>query len=285
MRSLVVAVLACTALSAHAQQITEDDQTSTALDSIFINEVQNLQEPDKVLHAEPLYIDLIRDLGARAGEAEWNAAFDMTDRLLFDRYRLLVEYEWAPVDRLGLEIEVPVTLYTPLPNGRDAGRPSNRIESIKTAAQWTYHVDQQAALSLAVGYINELEFANLDRITNGPLFTGNLYNPFAVAAKRWGGNLHTLLYSGLRVHQDFGTRKRVTTFEANLSVHHMITGTRNFIGIETNALVEKGLWNAVVRPQMRVGLTDHLLVGLGVSIPVERASERLGMFVRLIWEP
>ena len=285
MRRLVVAIMACTALTAKAQETTDKNQTSTALDSIYINEVQNLQEPDKVLHAEPLYIDLIRDLGARAGEAEWNAAFDLTDRLLFDRYRLLVEYEWAPIDRLGFEIEVPVTLYTALPNGRDVGRPSNRIESIKTAIQWTYHVDQQAALSLAVGYINELEFADLDRVASGPLFTGNLFNPFVVAAKRWGGNLHTLVYSGLRVHKDFGSNTLSTDFEANFSVHHMITGTRNFIGIETNALVENGQWNAVVRPQMRVGLSDHLLIGLGVSIPVERASERLGMFIRLIWEP
>jgi hypothetical protein len=30
-----------------------------------------MREPDKVLHAELLYIDLIRDLGARKGEKEW----------------------------------------------------------------------------------------------------------------------------------------------------------------------------------------------------------------------
>ena len=285
MRSIIIVAVACIAVHAQAQDYDRERQTSTQLDSIYIDEVQNRVEPDKVLHAEPLYIDLIRDLGARAGEAEWNVAFDLTDRLLFDRYKLLVEYEWAPIDRLGLEVEVPVTLYTALPNGRDAGRPSNRVESIKTAVQWTYHVDQQAALSLAVGYINELEFADLDRIASGPLFTGNLFNPFVVAAKRWGGNLHTLLYSGLRVYQEFGIKTRSTAFEANFSAHHMITGTRNFIGIETNALIERGQWNAVVRPQMRVGLSEHLLVGLGVSIPIERQSERLGMFVRLIWEP
>lgn len=37
-------------------------------DSLFINETERDSGPAKVLHAEPLYIDLIRDLGARKGE-------------------------------------------------------------------------------------------------------------------------------------------------------------------------------------------------------------------------
>ena len=39
--------------------------TKTEKDSIFIQQIEDHKEPDKVLHAEPLYIDLIRDLGAR----------------------------------------------------------------------------------------------------------------------------------------------------------------------------------------------------------------------------
>ena len=42
----------------------------TEKDSIYIQQVEDRKEPDKVLHAEPLYIDLIRDLGARKGEKE-----------------------------------------------------------------------------------------------------------------------------------------------------------------------------------------------------------------------
>ena len=45
------------------------------LDSAFIQRVEESVEPDKVLHAEPLCIDLIRDLGARKektnGTLEW----------------------------------------------------------------------------------------------------------------------------------------------------------------------------------------------------------------------
>ena len=46
--------------------------TNTEKDSLYILQIEELKEPDKVLHAEPFYIDLIRDLGARKGEKEWN---------------------------------------------------------------------------------------------------------------------------------------------------------------------------------------------------------------------
>ena len=54
--------------------------------------------PNKVTHAEPLYIDLIRDLGARKGEREWNVGLGLTDRSDYDEYITLVEYEWAPIE-------------------------------------------------------------------------------------------------------------------------------------------------------------------------------------------
>ena len=36
-------------------------------------------KPLKLHHAEPLYIDLMRDLGARKGEREWNVAMGVTE--------------------------------------------------------------------------------------------------------------------------------------------------------------------------------------------------------------
>ena len=51
------------------------------LDSLYINSIEEKSEPDKILHAEPLYIDLIRDLGARKGEKEWNIGFGLTDNV------------------------------------------------------------------------------------------------------------------------------------------------------------------------------------------------------------
>jgi hypothetical protein len=87
--------------------------SNTRLDSLYIYEVEDKQKPDKVLHAEPLFIDLIRDLGARKGEKEWNIGLGLTDNGDFDKYSGLVEYEWAPVNRLGLEFELPFSIYYP----------------------------------------------------------------------------------------------------------------------------------------------------------------------------
>ena len=118
-------------------------------DSIYIAEVQDSRKPYKVLHAEPLYIDLIRDLGARKGEKEWNIGLGLTDNLNFDSYEALVEYEWAPVDRLGLEVELPFTFYTPLNGTSRELLPSNRLNSLKLAAQWTFLVSEKRATSMA----------------------------------------------------------------------------------------------------------------------------------------
>jgi hypothetical protein len=40
-----------------------------------------------------------------------------------------------------------------------------------------------------------------------------------------------------------------------------------------------------IRPQMRLGIADNLLIGIVGGIPVSRENERLSSFVRLIWEP
>jgi hypothetical protein len=52
--------------------------------------------PPKVLHAEPLYIDLIRDLGARKGEKEWNVGLAMVDQVRFDRLRSACRIRMGP---------------------------------------------------------------------------------------------------------------------------------------------------------------------------------------------
>jgi len=117
----------------------EPDTTSNNnvyLDSIFLDEIERLPgQKDKVLHAEPLYIDLIRDLGARKGEKEWNYGLGMKTDRNFDEFEALVEYEWAPMDRLGLEIELPLTFYGPSAADPTVARPSSRMESLKVAAQ------------------------------------------------------------------------------------------------------------------------------------------------------
>lgn len=254
------------------------------MDSMYIKEVEDAEEPAKVLHAEPLYIDLIRDLGARKGEKEWNIGLGLTDNLRFDSYEALIEYEWAPVNRLGLELELPFTFYSPLNGTPKDSIPSNRLNSIKMATQWSFFVNETWATSMALGYIHEFELSDF-RNFGAPFVKGNIYNPFLVVAKRWGNNFHSLIYTGPMIEQEFRSGKIHTSYDLNTNFHYMITGTRNFIGVEFNKTFETNDFDMTIRPQMRLSIADNLLVGIVVGLPVSRENARISSFVRLIWEP
>lgn len=242
--------------------------------------------PLKLEHAEPLFIDLIRDLGAHKGEKEWNVGMGMTDRLQHDSYEFLVEYEWAVIDRLGLEIEVPATIYTGNGMYRDNPyKPSNRVEALKLAAQYTILVSEKWQTSLAIGGITEFELTDLNELNMRRPLQGILYNPFFVAAKRWGHDFHTLVYTGPRLLNHFGHEKLDFSYEVNSSVHYMIPGTSNFIGLEVNKLLQHGKLETVLRPQMRVALNEQLILGIVPGIPISKEHERLSAFMRLIYEP
>ncbi len=276
----MLVLLSALAATVHAAaQITDAEK-----DSLYIEQVENLTNPDKVLHAEPLFIDLIRDLGARKGEKEWNFGLGITDKLKFDSYEALVEYEWAPIDRLGLEVELPFTIYTPVNGTEPENLPSNRLNSLKVATQWSFFVNEKIATSMAIGYINEFVMSDFRNFGN-PLVKGNVYNPFLVMAKRWGTNFHSLIYTGPMIEQNFKTNQFQTTYDINTNVHYMIPGTRNFIGIEFNKTFAEEDFDMTIRPQMRLGITENLLIGIVAGIPVSREDERMSSFVRLIWEP
>lgn len=261
---------------------TDENIINSDLDSIYIYEVEEKTEIEKVLHAEPLFIDLIRDLGARKGEKEWNVGMSLTDNTKYDRYEYLVEYEWAPIDRLGFEVELPFTFYSPILGNGSA--PNNRLNSLKLATQWSFFVDTDISTSMALGYIHEFELNDFKNIQN-KAYIGNLYNPFFIFAKRWGDNFHTLLYTGPRLSQHIDKDKIDFGYEINSNFHYMISGTRNFIGIEINQELENDLFHTVLRPQMRLGIKENLLIGIVTGIPLDKEQERFSTFIRLIWEP
>ncbi|MFX1615421.1 phosphoribosylformylglycinamidine synthase [Riemerella anatipestifer] len=276
-RRIILFVLGLVSAISFSQSINNEK------DSLYIAEVEDIKEPAKVLHAEPLYIDLIRDLGARKGEKEWNLGLGLTDKLNFDAYEALVEYEWAPIDRLGLEVELPFTFYSPTGNEK-VQAPSSKLNSLKLALQWSFLVNEEKATTMALGYINELEFSDFGRFGK-PLIKGNVYNPFFVVAKRWGNNFHTLVYTGPMIEQNFITNKFHMVYDVHSSFHYMISGTRNFVGVEFNKTFDRGNFDMVMRPQMRLGISEQLMLGVVVGIPVSRENERLSSFLRLIWEP
>jgi hypothetical protein len=242
------------------------------------------EKPAKVLHAEPLYIDLIRDLGAHKGEREWNLGLGLTDNLRFDSYEALIEYEWAPANRLGLEIEFPFTFYSPAAGTPRDSVPSNQLDALQVAMQWSFFVNPERATTMALGYLNEFQLSDFSNFGN-PLLKGNAYNPFLVVAKRWGENFHSLIYTGPIFEQDFRSGDVEVDYEINTSFHYMIPGTDNFLGVEFNQSFEHTDFDMTIRPQMRLDIAEEFLIGIVTGIPVSRENQRFSAFMRLIYEP
>ncbi|WP_290791424.1 HAEPLYID family protein [Flavihumibacter sp. UBA7668] len=253
-------------------------------DSIYIAEIETPKQKPKVLHAEPLYVDLIRDLGARKGEKEWNIGMGITDNNRYDAYTALVEYEFAPMDRWGFEVELPFSFYYPSGSNDRTKTPDSRLNSIKLATQYTFLVSDHANTSLAIGYIHEFELISFRNYGKGAPFNGQLYNPFLVAAKRWGTNYHTLIYTGPAIHHP-KDHVATTSWELHTNFHYMISGTRNFIGVEFNKNFQKNDFDMTIRPQMRVSIADNFMVGIVTGIPIRRENQRFSSFIRVIYEP
>lgn len=252
-------------------------------DEEYIYEVEESEEPFKVLHAEPLYIDLIRDLGARKGEKEWNLGFGLLDKTEFEEYEVLIEYEFAPVNRLGLEIELPFAFYAT--DGDNTNTPKNNLEGLQLAAQYTFLVSPKAHTSLAIGYLHKFEFVPFEDYGNKSLYKGNLFNPFFVAAKRWGRSIHTLIYTGPEMERLFNSGRTEVVMAINANLHYMVPGTTNFVGVEMNMEVEEGEFQMTMRPQIRVEISDDILMGLVAGVPIQSEGDRLSMFCRMIYEP
>lgn len=272
MRNTIIALfLFLAAFSANAQQ---------SKDTVVLP-----AKPLKLSHAEPLYIDLIRDLGARKGEKEINVGFGMNDDKQYVSYNGFVEYEFAVANRLGLEVEVPFEMYQH--NHKDGVvLPDNRIEGVKLATQYTFLVSEKYQTSMAVGYIQEFEFSSFsDMGHSGKLFEGTLYSPIFIAAKRWTPNIHTLLYAGPVTEQFFETNTWETTLQVNANLHYVFHGGY-FIGLETNMEFSDEKPSFVFRPQLKVPFSKKVSLGVLAGIPAsDHDHQGLSGMARLIWVP
>lgn len=240
----------------------------------------------KLHHAEPLYIDLIRDLGARKGEKEINVGFGVNDEKEYVSYTGFAEYEFAVANRLGLEIEVPFEINERQSDANTFEIPKNRLEGLKVATQYTFWVSEKYQTSMAVGYIQEFELSTFSEIGNrSRLLAGTLYNPIFIAAKRWTPHIHTMLYTGPIVEQKFESGRWNTTAEVNANLHYVFTNG-NFVGVETNMEFSDEKPSIVLRPQFKMQFSDKVSLGLVAGFPVTDTSHHgLSGMTRLIWVP
>lgn len=240
----------------------------------------------KLHHAEPLYLDLIRDLGARKGEKELNFGMGIEDYKKYNSYSGFVEYEFAPADRLGVEVEIPFRFFQRVDGVTTTAMPQNRIEGVKLATQYTFLVSNKYQTSMAVGYIQEFEFSSFSTIDHqGKFLEGTLYNPIFIVAKRWTPAIHTLLYTGPVFEQHFTDNRVHTLVQVNANLHYVFPGSGNFVGLETNMEFSENKPSVIFRPQIKLKISDGVAIGCLAGIPARSSERGLSIMTRLIWEP
>jgi hypothetical protein len=239
------------------------------------------EKPAKVSHAEPIYFDLIRDLGARKGEKELNVGMGMASFKDYTQQTYFIEYEFAPVNRLGLEIELPFVFHPAAPTA-DATRAHrhNGLEGIKAAFQYSFFVSEKWQTTMAFGYI----FENLSGNFKAFSTEGSIHNPFFVVARRWGRQIHTMVYTGPAFEYDRDKNLSANVI-VNTSIHYVLPGTKNFVGIETNEKIGPGSFEMMVRPQIKLKLSLKAALGLAVGVPVGGGGEKMDFLFRFIYEP
>jgi hypothetical protein len=242
-------------------------------------------KPLKISHAEPVYIDLIRDLGARKGEKEINVGWEMNDRSRYMEHSGFVEYEFSPLNRLGLEVEVPFNYYNAerIPTGEEL--PNEKIEGLKFAAQYTFLVSAKYQMSMAAGAIYEMELHSFKTMSGSKkVLKGNDFNPFLIVAKRWGKQFHSLLYTGPVFHNGFDDHQSLVTLQTNVSVHYQLPHTGHLLGVEVNQEWNREAMKTVIRPQLKLKLNAGFALGVATGIPLDYKQEGLSFVARLIYE-
>ena len=243
---------------------------------------QTTPELDKVSHAEPLYLDLVRDLGARKGEKELNLAGEFANVKNYNKYGLLAEYEFAPINRLGLEVEADFSFFKKTENHLET--PQSKLDGLRFSAQYTFFVSTKLKTSMAIGYTQILEFKDPSEFSQHSILSGMVYNPFFVAAKRWGTGFHTVLYTYPLFEHNFSTNSTEVDWQINTSFLYTIPQTKHFVGVEFNQEFIRGKYEITARPQVKVKLNHSLAVGFVTGIPLTQSQEGFSSFVRLIYE-
>jgi len=237
----------------------------------------------KVSHAEPLYLDLVRDLGARKGEKEINVGADFRSHINYNQYGFLVEYEFAPINRFALEVEADLSLIHKR-NDSAIYVPGSKLECLRFSSQYSFYVNLKIQTTLAVGYTQIIEFTDFRNYRKAPFVEATVFNPFFIAAKKWGENIHTLIYGGPLVSYEFMHNNWDVMGQINTSIHYNIPNSGNFIGLELNKEFLGRRFEMTFRPQIKVKLNKQLAIGIVGGIPLHKPNENFSTFIRLIYD-
>lgn len=238
--------------------------------------------PVKVHHIEPLYIDLVRDLGARKGEKEINLAADFTNTRNYSEYAVLAEYEFAPFNRLGLEVETDFIFYKS--NGSGQAIPGNKLDNVRLSTQYSFYVSEKYRTTLAIGYTQVFAFTEFDNYNNNQLIMGMVYSPFFIAAKRLGENFYTIILTGPLFEHEFHKNFTTVNWQINPSIQYGVPNSSHFVGIEFNQAFINSKFEMIMRPQGKIQLTEDLALGIVAGFPLTKSDNKFSSFFRIIYE-
>lgn len=266
--------------------------------TITITNGQNsTKEPKSLKHYMPLYLDMPAEMNVKKGYKEFDLAIGHADFKDFSGQRALIEYDFAPIDKLGFEIELPfifvqqkhsnTSTATESHSSEEGGGPKSG-NAVRIGFNYSLYSFKEAKTSINAGYFNEIEFSPFEHFGK-PLFEANVYNPFVAVAKIFGDRFHAMIYTGTATKQYFELHKSLTSVRFNtiLSYHLGNQYKENFIGIESNqtwAKDESG--QMTLRPQAQIEISEKWKLGLVASIPVATNNHLNGSgFIRLIYTP
>ena len=240
------------------------------------------KELPKVHHAEPLYLDLVRDLGARKGEKEVNVGMEFAKHKNYNEFMYLAEYEFAPVNRLGLEVEADFSFYG---NKKSKAKSMNhQLEALRFSSQYSFFVSEKTQTTFAVGYSQIVDFNDFNKMKSKQVIAGTNYNPFFIAAKKWGNNWHTLLFFSPIIEQSFEEKNVEMRWELNSSIYYNLPGTSHYVGLEFNEALDDSEFSMVIHPEVKIKMNNQLAVGLVNGFSINHHSEDFSLFGRVIYE-
>jgi len=255
---------------------------------VFINAVgyaqteEETELPVKVHHIEPLYIDLVRDLGARKGEKEINIGGEFVNTSSYSIFKTLAEYEFAPINRLGLEIEADFSFYDGYTDEEII--PGNSMDELKLSAQYSFYVSPKHKTTLAIGYAQIFELTDFDKYSSSTFVQELVYSPFFIAAKRWGDSFHTLILLGPEFKHKLKTDYTDVDWQINTSFHYEIPNSSHFLGIEFNKAFVDSKFEMTMRPQAKLQINEALALGIVTGFPLTKSEEKFSSFFRVIYE-
>ena len=270
--------------------------TVLAISFIALNANAQTDKKDEVelKHYMPLYLDIPAEMNVKKGYKELNIAGGYADFKDFSGQKGLIEYDFAPIDKLGFEIEVPFTFVQekhalPVTDQHsvpeEGSAPSNAM-ALRIGFNYALFASQEAKTSISVGYFNEFELTPFKHFGK-PLLEGNVYNPFIAVAKIWGTRFHTMIYTGTATKQSFEHHETVTAVRFNTILTYRIgkANKESFVGIECNQTWAYGVSGLMVlRPQAQIQVTEKCKLGFVLGVPVATSNHlNASGFMRLIY--